>query len=264
MIEYSNLLLLLTVFGSTCYVYYRLKKVFYLISIIMESEILDQLTNLERDVDSANIKPKRGRKTKADTKINELEDNNIREKRERLVACVLSGNSEMYIGKKYTKQQIDEIDCTNVNTLLNRYESILSAQMTKSLAKNVRNLYLNKACSLLGVANQQELSADLESNPFLTTALQRFTCDLYYRFSILLAPVSVGIITGKHYAKNSGTKLNDRSVVYIAVDRPSCCSFLSSLITLLLCGQSLLFKVDTYCYRTEAYCYGVKTYYSQQ
>ena len=28
---------------------------------------------------------------------------------------------------------------------------------------------------------------------------------------ILLAPVSVGIITGKHYAKNSITKLNDRS-----------------------------------------------------
>ena len=43
------------------------------------------------------------------------------------------------------------------------------------------------------------------------TALQRFTCDLYYRFSALPAPVSVGIITGKHYAKNSITKLNDRS-----------------------------------------------------
>ena len=35
-------------------------------------------------------------------------------------------------------------------------------------------------------------------------------------------------------------------------------------LTLLLCGQSLLFKVDTYCSRTEPYCYGVKTYYSQQ
>ena len=52
MIEYINLLLLLTMFGSTCYVYYRLKKIFYLISIVMDSEILDQLTNLERDVDS--------------------------------------------------------------------------------------------------------------------------------------------------------------------------------------------------------------------
>ena len=33
-----------------------------------------------------------------------------------------------------------------------------------------------------------------------------------------------------------------KTVVYIEGDRPSCCSFLSSLITLLLCGQSLLFK----------------------
>ena len=41
----------------------------------MDSEILDQLTNLGRDVDSEFPKPKRGRKKKVDTKINELEDN---------------------------------------------------------------------------------------------------------------------------------------------------------------------------------------------
>ena len=64
---------------------------------------------------------------------------------------------------------------------------------------------------MLGIGNQQELSTDLECDPFLNTAMQRFTCDLYYRFSAFLAPVSVGIITGKHYAKNSITKLNDRT-----------------------------------------------------
>ena len=177
----------------------------------MDSEILDQLTNLERDVDSANTKPKRGRKKKVDTKINELEDNDVRDKRERLVAFVLSGNSKMHLGKEYTEQQINEMDCTNVNTLLNRYESVLSAQMTKSLGKSIINLYSNVACSMLGVGNQQELSTDLECDPFPNTAMQRFTCDLYYQFGTLLAPVSVGIITGKHYAKNSITKLNDRS-----------------------------------------------------
>ena len=67
MIEYINLLLLLRMFGSTCYIYYRLKKIFYLISIVMDSEILDQLTNLGRDVDSEFPKPKKGRKKKADT-----------------------------------------------------------------------------------------------------------------------------------------------------------------------------------------------------
>ena len=144
-------------------------------------------------------------------KINELEDNDIREKRERLVVCVLSGNSKQYLGKEYTEQQINEMDCTNVNTLLNRYESISRAQMTKSLGKSIINLYSNVACSMLGVGNQKELSTNLESDPFLNSALQRFTCDLYYHFGALLAPVSVGIITGKHYAKNSITKLNDRS-----------------------------------------------------
>ena len=194
-------------FGATCYAYYRLKKFLYLISIVMDSEILDQLTSLEQNVNSEVTKPKKGRRKKADPKINELEGNDIREKRERLVACVLSGNSKMYLGKEYTEQQINEMDCTNVNTLLNRYESVLSAQMTKSLGKSVINLYSNIACSVLGIDNQQELSTDLECDPFLNTAMQRFTCDLYYRFGALLAPLSVGIITGKHYTKNSIVKL---------------------------------------------------------
>ena len=177
----------------------------------MDSEILDQLTTLEKNVDSKVTKPKRGRKKKANTKINELEDNDIRDKRERLVACVLPGNSKMYSGKEYTEQQINEMNYSSVNTLINRYKSVLSAQMTKSLGKSIINLYSNVACSVLGVRNQQELSTNLECDPFLNTAMQRFTWDLYYRFGAMLAPVSVGIITGKQYAKNSVTKLNDRS-----------------------------------------------------
>ena len=211
MIEYLNFFLLLMMLGSACYVYYKMKKFFYLISVVMDSEILDQLTNLGRDVDSEFPKPKRGRRKKVDPKVNEVEDSDVRDKRERLVVCVLSGNSKMYLGKEYTEAQINEMDCTNVNTLLNRYESVLSAQMTKSLGKSVITLYSNIARSVLGVDNQQDLSDDLECDPFLNTAMQRFTCDLYYRFGTLLAPVSVGIITGKHYAKNSITKLNGRT-----------------------------------------------------
>ena len=165
MIEYVNLLLLLTMFVATCYAYYRLKKIFYLISIVMDSEILDQLTSLEQNVNSEVTKPKRGRKKKADPKMNELENSDVRDKRERLVACVLSGNSKMYLGKEYTEEQINEMDCTNVNTLLNRYDSVLSAQMTKSLGKSIINLYSNIACSVLGIGNQQQLSTDLECEP---------------------------------------------------------------------------------------------------
>ena len=47
-----------------------------------------------------------------------MEDNDIRDKRERLVVCVLSGNSTMYLGKEYTEEQINKMDCNDVNTLL--------------------------------------------------------------------------------------------------------------------------------------------------
>ena len=71
MTEYVNLFLLLIMFGSTCYVYYKLKKFFYLISILMDSEILDQLTNLEKNVDSEVTKTRKGRKKKTIPTVNE-------------------------------------------------------------------------------------------------------------------------------------------------------------------------------------------------
>ena len=154
----------------------------------MGSKILDQLTNLGRDVDFEFLKPKRGRKKKADTKMNELEDNDVRDERERLVACVLSGNSKMYLGKEYIEEQINEMDYNSINTLVNRYESVLSAQMTKSLGESIINLYSNIGCSVLGVGNQQELSTDLECDPFLDTAMQRFTCDFVLPLWCFISP----------------------------------------------------------------------------
>ena len=62
----------------------------------MDSEILDQLTNLEKNVDSEVTKSKRGRKKKTNTKMNEVEENDIRDKRDSLITCVLSGNSKQY------------------------------------------------------------------------------------------------------------------------------------------------------------------------
>ena len=89
-----------------------------------------------------------------------MEEDDVRDKRERLVACALSGNSKQYLGKEYTEQQINEMDSYNIDILSKRYESVLSAQMTKSLGKSVINLYSNVACSVLGVGNQQDLSDD--------------------------------------------------------------------------------------------------------
>ena len=65
------------------------------------------------------------------------------------------------------------------------------------------------ACAVLGIRNQDALSEDLESGPFLNSALQRYTCKLCYRFGLFLAPLSVGLITSRHYLsernENGGT-----------------------------------------------------------
>ena len=60
-------------------------------------------------------------------------------------------------------------------------------------------MYSMGACTTLGISNQDALSEDLENDPFLNSALQRFTCELYYRFGSFLAPLSVGLITRRHY-----------------------------------------------------------------
>ena len=71
--------------------------------------------------------------------------------------------------------------------------------MVKSLGKSIINMYLMGACAVPGITNQDALNEDLENDPFLNSALQRFTCELYYRFSSFLAPLSIGIITSRHY-----------------------------------------------------------------
>ena len=96
-----------------------------------------------------------------------------------------------------------------MDKLFDNYEAKLSGQMAKLLGGSVINMYSMGACAVLGISNQDALSEGLESDPFLNSALQRFTCELYYRFGSFLAPLSVGIFTSRHYLsehnKNGGT-----------------------------------------------------------
>ena len=120
-------------------------------------------------------------------------------KRQKLLEYILTGNSKMYLGKVYTEDQLPKLSKEEVEKLFNNYEAKLSGQLVKSLGKSIINMYSMGACSALGIANQEALSKDLENDPFLNSALQRFTCELYYRFSLFLAPLSIGIITSRHY-----------------------------------------------------------------
>ena len=167
MLEYLNLCLLCTLLALIFYLYIRMKR--YLPLLKMAEEIFS------------------GYDAQSDTK------------RQKLLECVLTGNSKLYLGKAYTEDQLAKLSEEEVEKRFNNYEAKLSGQMVKSLGRSIINMYSMGVCALPGISNQDALSEDLESDPFLNSALQRFTCEMYYRFGLFLAPLSVGIITSRHY-----------------------------------------------------------------
>ena len=118
---------------------------------------------------------------------------------QKLLECVFTENSKLYLGMVYTEDQLAKLSEEEVEKLFNNYEAKLSGQMVKSLGLSIINMYSMGACAALGITNQEALSGDLENDPFLNSALQRFTGELYYRFGSFLAPLIVGIIMSRHY-----------------------------------------------------------------
>ena len=184
MLEYLNFFLLCTIFTSILYLYIRIKKYFPILKVAEE-----RIGNLGYGV------------PQSDTK------------HQKLLECILTGNSKLYLGKVYTEEQLAKLNEEEVEKLFNNYEAKLSGQMVKSLGKSIIDMYSMEACSVLGITNQEALSEDLENDPFLNSFLnsfflklfrsflflQRFTCELYYRFRSFLVSLSVGIITSRHY-----------------------------------------------------------------
>ena len=118
-------------------------------------------------------------------------------KHQRLLEYVLTGNSKLYLGKVYKEEKIKELSQEEMEKLFNNYKAKLSGQMVHSLGHSIIDMYSMGACAVLGISNQDVLSEDLENDPFLNSAHQRFTCELYYRFGSFLAPLSIGIITSR-------------------------------------------------------------------
>ena len=178
MLEYLNFCPLCTLFALIFYLYIRTKR--YLTLLKMAEEIFSGYETSQLDT-----------------------------KCQKLLECILTGNSKVYLGKVYTEEQLKKLSEEEVEKLFNNYEAKLSGQMVKSLGKSIINMYSMGACAALGISDQNALSEDLENDPFLNSALQRFTCELYYRFGSFLAPLSVGLITSRHYLsernKNRGT-----------------------------------------------------------
>ena len=62
-------------------------------------------------------------------------------KHQKLLECVLTGNSKLYLGKVYTEEQLAKLSGEEVEKLFNNYDSKLSGQMVKSLGKSIINMY---------------------------------------------------------------------------------------------------------------------------
>ena len=170
MLQYLNFCLICTLFALILYLYIRNKKYFPILK--MAEELISNL----------------GYETlQSETKC------------QKLLKCILTGNSKLYLGKVYTEEQLAKLSEEEVEKHFNNYKAKLLGQMVKSLGKSIINMYSMEACSALGIRNQEALTEDLENDPFQNSALQRFTCELYYRFSSFLAPLSIGIITSRHY-----------------------------------------------------------------
>ena len=137
-------------------------------------------------------------------------------KRQKLVECVFTGNSKLYLGKVYIEEQVNKLSAEEVDKLFSNYEAKLSGQMVKSRGKSIIRIYLMGACAVLRMSNQDAQSEDLQFDPFLNFALQSFICELYYIFGSFLALLSIGLITSRHYLsehgiKNGGTNGNNKS-----------------------------------------------------
>ena len=167
MLEYLNFFLICTLFALIFYLYAQVKR--YLPILKMAEKIFS------------------GYDAQSDTK------------HQKLLKCVLTRNSKLYLGKVYTEDQLKKLNDEEVEKLFNNYEAKLSGQMVKSLGRLIINMYSMGACAALGISNQEALTEGLENDPFLNSALQRFTCELYYRFGSFLASLSIGIITSRHY-----------------------------------------------------------------
>ena len=156
MLEYLNFCLLCTIFASIIYLYIRIKKYFPILKMAEEF-----ISNLDYET------------PQSDTK------------RQKLLECVLTRNSKLYLGKVYTEEQLTKLNKEEVEKLFNNYEAKLSGQMVKSLGKSIINMYSMGACAALGITNQEALSKDLENDPFLNSAFQRAVLQIQFVFSSL-------------------------------------------------------------------------------
>ena len=62
-------------------------------------------------------------------------------KQQKLIECVLTGNSKQYLGKAYTEDRVNELSAEEVHKLFSNYKAKILGQMVKSLGKSIIRMY---------------------------------------------------------------------------------------------------------------------------
>ena len=103
-------------------------------------------------------------------------------------------------GRLVTPERIDSMEAIEIEELHARHKARLGAAMSKSLGSTLLRLYASAASKLLPLprSRQPGLIADLEQDPFVSSALQSACCELYYRYGMYLAPLTAALTTAKH------------------------------------------------------------------
>ena len=110
MLQYLNFCLLCVLFALIFYLYSRVKR--YLPTLKMAEELIGNLCYETPQSDT---------------------------KRQKLIECILTGNSKLYLGKVYTEERLAKLSEEEVEKLFNNYETKLSGQMVKSLGCSIIN-----------------------------------------------------------------------------------------------------------------------------
>ena len=79
---------------------------------------------------------------------------------QKLLKCILTRNSKLYLGKVCTEEELAKLSEEEVEKLFNNYEAKLSGQMVHLLGCSIINMYSVGACAVLGISNQDVLSED--------------------------------------------------------------------------------------------------------
>ena len=67
---------------------------------------------------------------------------------QKLLECVLTRNSKLYLGKVYTEEQLTKLNEEEVKKLFDYYEAKLSGQMVHSLGCSIINII---GCSIINI-----------------------------------------------------------------------------------------------------------------